>query len=126
MRLLSAFAVVATLLAVVGLYGVLALSVGSRTKEIAVRKAIGARRHQIVTLVLGEVGRLMVVGLALGTVAALAVGRLLGPFLFEVRPADPVALAGASALFVVAALVACYRPISRAGRVDLMEALRQE
>jgi putative ABC transport system permease protein len=126
MRLLSAFAVVATLLAVVGLYGVLALSVGARTKEIAVRKAIGAQRHQIVTLVLGEVARLMVVGLAVGTIAALAVGRFLGPFLFEVRPADPIALAAASALFVVAALIACYRPISRAGRVDLMEALRQE
>ena len=89
MRLLSAFAVVATLLAVVGLYGVLSLSVGSRTKEIAVRKAVGAQEHQIVRLVLGEVARLVLAGLAAGTIAALAVGRLLGTLLFEVRAADP-------------------------------------
>jgi putative ABC transport system permease protein len=126
MRLLSAFAVVATLLAAVGLYGVLSLSVGSRTKEIAVRKAIGAQGHQIVRLVLGEVARLVAVGLAAGTITALAVGRLLRTLLFEVRPADPIALAAASAVFVLAALVACYRPVRRAGRVDLMEVLRQE
>jgi ABC-type antimicrobial peptide transport system permease subunit len=107
-------------------YGVLSLSVGSRTKEIAVRKAIGAQGHQIVRLVLGDVSWMVAIGLALGTLAALAMGRLLEALLFDVRPADPLALAASALLFAVAALVACVLPASRAGRVDLMEALRQE
>jgi putative ABC transport system permease protein len=126
MRLLTAFAGAATLLAVVGLYGVLSLSVNSRTKEIAVRKAIGARRHQIVGLVLGEGSRLILVGLTLGTLAALVLGRLLETLLFDVKPADPLALAAAALLFALVALAACLLPAYRAGRVDLMEALRQE
>ena len=101
MRLLTGFAVVATLLALVGLYGVLSLSVGSRTKEIAVRKAIGAQGRQIVGLVLGEGSRLIAVGLVLGVVAALAVGRLLEALLFDVKPADPLALAGAAIVFAL-------------------------
>ena len=92
MRLLTGFAGVATLLAVVGLYGVLSLSVGSRMKELAVRKAIGAQRHQIVGLVIGEGSRLIAVGLVLGVVAALMVGRLLESLLFDVKPADPLTL----------------------------------
>jgi putative ABC transport system permease protein len=126
MRLLTGFAVAATLLALVGLYGVLSLSVGSRTKEIAVRKAVGAQDRQIVRLVLGEVARLVAVGLSLGTLAALVLGRLLQALLFDVKPADPLSLAAAAVLFAVAALAACLRPASRAGRVDLMEALRQD
>ena len=126
MRLLTGFAAAATLLALVGLYGVLSLSVGSRTKEIAVRKAVGAQDRQIVRLVLGEVARLVVVGLTLGTVAALVLGRLLQALLFDVKPADPLSLAAAAVLFALAALAACLRPATRAGRVDLMEALRQD
>ena len=81
------FAVVATLLALVGLYGVLSLSVGARTKEIAVRKAIGAQGRQIVRLVLGEGSRLVAVGLVLGVVVPVLVGRLLESLLFDVsRP----------------------------------------
>ena len=116
----------ATLLALVGLYGVLSLSVGSRTKEIAVRKAVGAQRHQIVRLVLGEVARLVLVGLVAGTIAALAVGRLLGTLLFEYEAADPMALAGASGALRAGRAGRVLPPVSRAGRVDLMEALRQE
>jgi putative ABC transport system permease protein len=126
MRLLIGFAVTAMLLAVVGLYGVLSLSVGSRTKEIAVRKAVGAQGHQIVTLVLGEGSRLIAIGLALGLIAALSLGRLLQTFLFDVRPTDPLTLATAAVLFGGIALLACLLPAWRAGRVDLMEALRQE
>jgi putative ABC transport system permease protein len=126
MRLLTGFAVTATLLALVGLYGVLSLSVGSRTKEIAVRKAIGAEWPQIVRLVLAEGARLIVAGVVLGTIAALALGRLLEALLFDVRPADPLALAGAAMAFGLAALLACALPAWRAGRVGLMEALRQE
>jgi putative ABC transport system permease protein len=126
MRLLTGFAGVATLLAVVGLYGVLSLSVGARMKELAVRKAIGAQRHQIVTLVIGEGSRLIAIGLVLGIVAALMVGRLLETLLFDVKPADPLTLTGAAAVFALAALLVCLVPARRAGRVDLMEALRQE
>jgi putative ABC transport system permease protein len=126
MRLLTGFAGVATLLAIVGLYGVLSLSVGSRTKELAVRKAIGAQRHQIVRLVIGEGSRLIAVGLVLGVVAALMVGRLLESLLFDVKPADPLTLTIAGAAFALLALLVCLVPARRAGRVELMEALRQE
>jgi putative ABC transport system permease protein len=126
MRLLTGFAVAATLLALVGLYGVLSLSVGARTKELAVRKAIGAQGRQIVTLVLTEGSRLILVGVVLGAIAALGVGRLLETLLFDVRPADPLALSGAALVFFLAALAACALPAFRAARVELMEALRTE
>ncbi len=126
MRLIAGFAIAATLLALVGLYGVLSLSVGARTKEIAVRKAIGAQGRQIVSLVLGEGSRLVAVGLALGLVTARFVGRLLEALLFDVQPADPVSLASGAVLFAIVALAACLLPALRAGRVDVMESLRQE
>jgi ABC-type antimicrobial peptide transport system permease subunit len=126
MRLLIGFAATATLLAMVGLYGVLSLSVGSRTKEIAVRKAIGAQSSQIVGHVIGEGGRLIVIGLVLGSIVALSVGRLLQALLFDVAPADPIAFAAAALFLAVIALAACLIPALRAGRVDLMTALRQE
>jgi putative ABC transport system permease protein len=110
----------------VGLYGVLSLSVGSRTKEMAVRKAIGAQRHTIVALVLGEGFRLIGLGIVLGTVLAVLLGRVLNTLLFEVRPTDPMMLAGAAVLFGAVALAACTLPAWRAARTDLMEALRHE
>ena len=126
MRLLIGFAVVATLLAVVGLYGVLSLSVNSRMKEIAVRKAVGAQRHQIVGLVLGEGSKLVMAGLLLGTAAAVLVGRLLQTLLFDVTPTDPLALGIAGGAFGAVALTVCLLPAFRASRVDLMASLRQE
>ena len=93
MRLLIGFAVVATVLALVGLYGVLSLSVSSRIKEIAVRKAVGAQRHQIVQLVVGEGSKLVAGGLVFGAIVAVLVGRLLRTLLFDVTPSDPMALA---------------------------------
>lgn len=126
LRLLAGFAVAATLLSLVGLYGVLSLSVGARTKEIAVRKAIGARGREIVALVLGEAGGLIAGGLIAGVVAAVLLGRLLETLLFGVRPADPLALGGAALVFGAVALMACAVPAYRAARVDLMESLRQE
>ena len=126
MRLLIGFAAVATLLSLVGLYGVLTLSVNSRTKEIAVRKAVGAQRHQIVQLVLREGSKLVAGGLLIGAILAMLVGRLLQTLLFDVRPSDPIALGTASIAFAVVALVACLLPAYRASRVDLMESLRQE
>lgn len=124
--LMAGFAAVATALALVGLYGVLSLSVGARTREIGVRQAIGAQRSQVMSLVLGEGLRLVTLGAALGIVAALLLGRLLAALLVDVTPADPLALAAAVAAFAVVALLTCLLPARRAGRVDVMQALRHE
>jgi putative ABC transport system permease protein len=126
MRLLIGFAGVATLLAVVGLYGVLSLSVNSRIKEIAVRKAIGAQGHQIVKLVVGEGSKLVAAGLVLGMMVAVLVGRLLQTLLVDVRPSDPIALGVGAIVFGAIAVSVCLLPAFRASRVDLMESLRQE
>jgi predicted permease len=126
MRLLIGFAALATMLALVGLYGVLSLSVSSRIKEFAVRNAVGAQRHQIVQLVLGEGSRLVAAGVVLGAVVAVLVGRLLQTLLFDVQPSDPLALGLAAIAFGAMAVAACLVPASRASRVDLVESLRQE
>jgi len=126
MHLLVGFAVVATLLALVGLYGVLALSVGSRIKEMAVRKAIGAQHSQVLSLVLTEGARLIAIGVVLGLVLALAIGRVFRGLLYGVQPADPMTLAAAATLFALLALATCAVPAWRAARVDLMNALRHE
>jgi putative ABC transport system permease protein len=126
MHLLVGFSVVATLLALIGLYGVLSLSVGSRIREMAVRKAIGAQQAQIVSLVFTEGARLIVVGVGLGIVLALVVGRAFRGLLFGVQPTDPVTLAGAATLFALLALATCAVPAWRAARVDLTDALRHE
>jgi putative ABC transport system permease protein len=126
MHLLVGFSVVATLLALVGLYGVLSLSVGSRLKEMAVRKAIGAQRTQIVSLVFTEGARLIGAGVALGVVLALLVGRAFRGLLYGVQPADPATLTGAATLFALLALATCAVPAWRAARVKLMDALRHE
>jgi putative ABC transport system permease protein len=126
MELLSGFAIAATVLAVVGLYGVLSLSVNARIKEIAVRKAIGAQAAEIVRLVVGEASRLVAVGLILGLVLAVLVGRLLRTLLFDVGPSDPIALAGGAVAFSLVAFAACVLPAYRASRVELMAALRQD
>ena len=126
MRLLIGFAVVATLLALVGLYGVLSLSVNSRTKEIAVRKAVGAQRHQIVQLIAGEGSKLVAGGLLLGAIVAVLIGRLLQTLLFDVSPSDPIALGIAAISFGAVSCAACLISAYRASRVELMDALRQE
>lgn len=126
MHLLVGFAVVATLLSLVGLYGVLSLSVGSRLKEMAVRKAIGAQRTEILSLVIGEGLRLIGVGVVLGLGFALLMGRLFHALLFGVPPTDPLTLGGAALLFVLLGLITCALPAWRAARVNLMDALRHE
>jgi len=126
MRLLLGFALIASALALVGIYGVLSLSVGSRTKEIAVRVAVGAPRLEIFRLILGEGFRLVLLGLLLGAIVTVLLGRLLATFLFGVEPSDPLALAAAAFGFAMIALIACWLPAYRATRVDPMEALRYE
>ena len=126
LRLLGGFAVVATLLAVVGLYGVLSLSAGARTRELAVRQALGARRDQVMGLVLGEGARLVALGVACGIGAAVLVGRLLEALLFDVAATDVASLAAAAGAFGLVATAACLVPAWRAGRADVNAALRQD
>jgi putative ABC transport system permease protein len=126
MRLLIGLAVLATALAVVGIYGVLSLSVGSRVKEIAVRKAVGAQSRDILRLILGEGSRLIATGVILGAVVAASLGRALEAQLFEVRAIDPLSLGAAALVFTAIALGACVLPAARAARTDLLAALHQE
>ncbi|MGH8023024.1 MAG: FtsX-like permease family protein, partial [Limisphaerales bacterium] len=126
MRLLAGFSLVGTVLALVGIYGVLSLSVGSRKQEIAIRMAVGAQRRNILGLVLSEGLRLIVGGFLIGIVISLGMGRLLQAFLFGVQPADPVTFIAVVILFTVIALLACFIPARRATRIDPMTSLRYE
>ena len=126
MRLLIGFSVVATALALVGIYGVLSLSVGSRLKEIAVRKAIGAQQRDILRSVLGEGGRMILAGVVVGGVVAAGIGRALETLLFDVPAADAISIGAAAIGFGVIALIACLLPALRAARTDLVSALHQE
>jgi len=125
-QLLVGFSIVGTVLTVVGVYGVLALSVASRRREIAIRTAIGAHRRDIRNLVFGEGFRLVFGGIVAGIAASLGVSRVLQSFLFEVEPTDPGTLAAAGGLFAAVTLLAFWAPTRRAAAVDPLEALRCE
>ena len=125
-RLCSAFAILALVIACVGLYGTMAYAVARRTREIGIRMALGARRGLVIWMVLREVCVLAVLGLAIGVPVARTASRLVESFLFELKPNDPRALAVAVAILLSAALVAGYGPARRASRVDPMIALRDE
>ncbi|MCU0635601.1 MAG: ABC transporter permease [Gemmatimonadaceae bacterium] len=120
----TAFALLATLLASVGLYGVLAYSVAQRTREIGVRMALGADGTRIKRLILTQVVRLTLVGTAIGVAAALGLGRAARSLLFGLEGHDPVVFIGAVSLLSVIALAAGYLPALRAASVDPMRALR--
>jgi len=124
--LMSAFAALALLLAALGVYGVLAFSVSRRTREMGVRMALGARRGDVLGLVVGQGMRLVGVGLLLGVAAALVLGRFLESLLFEVGPRDPLSLAGTVAILLAVALLAILVPARRATRVDPVTALRHD
>jgi putative ABC transport system permease protein len=126
MQLLVGFSIVGSVLTLVGIYGVLALSVASRRREIAIRAAVGAERRHIRNLVLAEGFRLIAGGVVLGTGAALILSRVLRSFLFGVGVTDPVTFTGVGLLFVVVALLACWLPARRAAVVDPAEALRYD
>ena len=126
MQLLVGFSVIGSVLTLVGIYGVLSLSVASRRREIAIRSAVGAERRDIRNMVLAEGFRLIGVGVAAGIGVAILLGRLLRTFLFGVKPTDPVALVTAAVLFGVVGLLASWIPSYRAVRVDPVEALRYE
>ena len=126
MQLLVGFALVGSVLTLVGIYGVLSLSVAARRREIAIRTAVGARQSDIRNLIFGEGFRLIAGGVVSGIVAAVVLSRVLKSFLFEVAPTDPVTLIGVGLLFAAVALAACWAPTRRAAKVDPLEALRYE
>jgi predicted permease len=126
MTLLSVFAGLALLLAAIGIYGVIAYSVTQRTHEIGVRMALGAKRRDILRLVLNQVAVLAGLGIALGIAGALALTRLLEGYLYGVKPTDPLTLFAACAVLMIAAILASYLPARRAASVDPMQALRTE
>jgi len=125
-QLLVGFSLVGTVLTLVGIYGVLSLSVASRRREIAIRTAIGAQRRDIRNLIFAEGFWMIGGGLIAGMAAALVLGRVLKVFLFGVEPADPVSLIGAALLFASVALLACWVPTQRAAGVNPLDALRSE
>lgn len=122
----AAFAALATLLAAIGLYGVLAYTVAQRTREIGLRMALGARSPTIRAMVLRRVGWMLLVGGVIGLVAAYGIGRAAGSLLYELQGHDPIAFAGAVILLTLVALGAGFIPAYRASRVDPMTALRYE
>lgn len=126
MTLLAIFAGVAVLLAGIGLYGVLAFSVAQRTGEIGVRMAVGADRGRVISLVIRQGTRLILIGVALGLTLAFLLGRGLRSMLFGVGAADPTVYVSAVTLLAVVAFSACAIPAWRAARVNPVEALRAE
>jgi ABC-type antimicrobial peptide transport system permease subunit len=123
---LAIFAGIALLLAAVGIYGVVSYSVVQRVREMAIRLALGASSGDLLKLVIGKMMLIVLVGLALGGGAALALTRVLASLLYDTSPTDRVTLAGAGALLAAVALLACYFPARRATRLDPVVALRAE
>jgi putative ABC transport system permease protein len=126
MQLLIGFSAVGSVLTLVGIYGVISLSVASRRRELAIRSAVGAEQKDIRNLIFGEGFRLIASGVLAGVALAIVLSRVLRTFLFEVRTSDPATLLVVGALFVGVALLACWAPVRRATKVDPLEALRYE
>ncbi len=122
----GAFAGLATLLAAVGLYGVLAYSVGQRTREIGVRMALGAQRGQVRAMVIRQMARMAIIGSLVGAALAIWIGRSAQTLLYELGGTDPIVMALAGLLLGGVAIAAGYFPARRASRVDPLEALRYE
>ena len=125
--ILSAFfGLLATVLAAIGLYGVMAYTVARRTREIGVRMALGAERSTVLWLVMKEVALLAVIGVLIGLPTAIGLGRYLESQLFGLKPADPITLAVATVTLTIVAFFAGYLPANRATRIDPIVALRYE
>jgi len=122
----AAFACLATLLAAVGLYGVLAYTVSQRTREIGLRMALGATPARVRAMVMRQVGMMTAIGGTIGLAAAIGLGRLAQSLLFELKGSDPIVLGGAAVSLTIVALAAGFIPAHRASQVDPMSALRYE
>jgi putative ABC transport system permease protein len=126
MLLLGAFAVVALALAAIGIFGVMSYTVSQRTREIGIRMALGAQGGSVVSMVVRQAMILAATGLALGTVAALALSRTMTTLLFDMSPTDPVTFATVAGVLGFVAFLASYVPARRAANVDPIDALRAE
>jgi ABC-type antimicrobial peptide transport system permease subunit len=125
-QLAGFFSVSALLLAALGLYGLLAHGVACRTREIGIRLAVGAKRNEVIGLVIKQGLKLVCVGALIGLSAALAAMRVVKSLLYEVAPTDPATFVGVTLLLAVVALLACWLPARRAAKIDPMVALRYE
>jgi len=126
MLLIGAFAGLATILAAVGIYGVIAYTVSQRTHEIGVRMALGASAHDVVGLVMARGFKLVVSGMGIGIAGALALSRVMESLMFEVSTTDPMMFAIISAVLAAVAMLSCFMPAYKAVRIDPMIALRYE
>jgi len=126
MILLGVFAALALLLSSIGIYGVISYVLGQRSHEIGIRMALGAGRANVLRMVLGQAGKMVLFGIGIGLVSAIALTRLMASMLFGVRPSDPFTLIAVSLLLAAVSFLACYVPARRATRVDPVIALRYE
>jgi ABC-type antimicrobial peptide transport system permease subunit len=124
--LFAVFAGLALLLGAVGIYGVVSYSVAQRTREIGIRMALGARRQEVLLLVVGQGAKLALAGVTIGTAGGLMLTRLMSGLLYGVHATDPVTYGAVAILLMLVALAACFIPAVRAMRVDPMVALRYE
>ena len=125
-RISSAFALLALVLACIGLYGLLSYEVARRTRELGIRMALGAQRRDLLRLVVSQGILLVLIGATIGIAAAIGVTRFISKILYGVHADDPLTFAGLAILLTLVALTACYIPARRAPRVDPMVALRYE
>jgi ABC-type antimicrobial peptide transport system permease subunit len=124
MLLIGVFSATALILAVVGIYGVIAYSVAQRTQELGIRIALGASSSDIFRLVIGNGLKLAVAGILVGLAASFALTRLMASLLFQTSATDPITFAGSALVFAVVAALASYLPARRAMRINPTDALR--